>query len=115
MKKFIVFALLMVGSYVWAAGVQKKDGNGNILRGIAPTAFGVSQSTKADITISTASMTAIRVQPNAAVTVKVNGSGTAWPIAQNAIQEYHIPAAVTSLVFSVTSSATATKVYYQSE
>lgn len=116
MKKLVIIAVVLVASlYACGAGVMQKDRNGNIFPDVAPLAFGTASSTKANITLSTSTYARVRLQPSAAVTVTVNGAGASWPIAANAIQTYHIPTATTSLVFAVTSSATKTKLYYQSE
>lgn len=116
MKKLVLIAVILIASlYACGAGVMQKDRNGNVFPDVAPLAFGILSSTKANLTLSTSTYARVRIQPSAAVTVNVNGAGPTWPIAANAIQTYHIATATTSLVFAVTSSATKTKLYYQGE
>jgi hypothetical protein len=113
-KSFIVLALVVFAAVAFAQGPVGKDTDKRQVDGFMPSAFGVLEATKADMTLSTATVHAVRIQPSVAVTVKVNGTGTAWPIAANTVQEYRIPANVTSLVFSAASSAS-NKVYYQTQ
>lgn len=120
MKRIILFALLVIPSIALSAGVMKRDSNRVTFPSIAPTTSGsvVTGASSAGYqtgTIATTTYSRIRVQPNAAVTVKVNGAGTGYPIAQNAIVELGVPASTTSLVFSNASSATGTTIYYQAE
>lgn len=118
MKGFIalgVFGLLCIAvAIAGAQGTVGKDRDKNIVQDFAPTSTEVLSFTKT-ATLDTTTIHAVRVQPAVAVTLKINGEGTGWPIAQNAVQEYRIPANVSSFVFSATSSAAASpnKVYYQ--
>lgn len=119
-KLIIVIALLAVPSVAIAAGVMKRDSNKVTFPSIAPTVIGTKLTGASAAGFQTGSITTttysrIRVQPNAAATVKINGTGIGYPIAQNATLEMAIPSGVTSLLFTNASSATGTTVYYQAE
>jgi len=117
MKRVIAFtcvgALLACGVAL-AQGVIGKDAGKNLVQDFMPASFGLLEATKTDMTLDTSALHAVRVQPSVAVTVKINGTGSAWPIAANTVQEYRIGSGVNSLVFSAPSSAS-NKVYYQAE
>jgi hypothetical protein len=119
MKKLILLALL-IPSIALAGGVMKKDSNKVPFPIIAPTASlalttGASADGYQTGTLNTTTYSRVSLKPNAAVTVKINGTGTGFPIAQNATWEVAIPSAVTSLVFSNASSATGATVNYLAE
>jgi hypothetical protein len=114
MKRLSIL-LVLIPSLALAAGVMKRDNNKVPFPTIAPTVGGEITSTKADVSLATTTYSRVRVQPSAAVSVKINGTGVAWPIAQNATVDFSIPSSTTSLVFSVTSSATAARIRYQAE
>ncbi len=116
MRKYILLFLL-IPVVAYASGAMKLDAMKKPFPAIAPTVFGIFSTTKAAKTFTVSTYARVRVQPSAAVTVKVDGAGVAWPIAANAIQDYCVPSDNTSLVFYVTSSASTakTKVYWQAE
>lgn len=86
-----------------------------------PTAFYTYSTTKAAKTHVTLGKKAVRFKPSADITYKLNGSGTAYPVAANADEgPYGVNAKGTptsSAVFYVTSSASTakTKIYVQEE
>lgn len=115
--KRTVLTLALVLTYAalaYAQGAIGRDRDKNAVQDFMPTTFGLLEATKAAMTLDTTTLHAVRVQPSVAVTVKVNGAGTAWPIAANVVQEYRIPANVSALVFYASSSAS-NKVYYQAQ
>ena len=114
MKTIITLLLVLIAVVAYAAGPIAKDMDKRPVDSFMPSAFGLLEATKANMTLDTSGTNAVRVQPSVAVTVKINGTGTAWPIAANTVQEYRIPANVQALVFSASSSAS-NKVYYQKE
>lgn len=113
------FLLLIIPCVFLGAGVMKKDLAKTALTGLSPTIYGVYSTTKADVTINTTTYSRIKIYPVTAndVTMKINGTGTGWPFTKNTKEEYGIPSGVTSLVFSVTSTASTakSKIYYQAE
>lgn len=109
----LVFSVFVVFN-VWAAGKLGTDTDKRQVYDFMPSVFGTLTATKTDMTLDTSTIHAVRIQPTVAVTLKLNGAGTAWPIAANTVQEYRIPAGVTSYVFSAASSAS-NKVHYQTE
>jgi hypothetical protein len=114
MKRLSIL-LVLIPSLAFAAGVMKKDKNGVVFPTTAPTVGGEVTSTKADVSLDTSTYSRVRVQPTEAVTAKINGTGVVWPIAADTVQEFSIPASVTSITFQVTSSATACRIRYQAE
>lgn len=119
MKKLItvvmaVFAVVCL-SVVAFAGGSHTDGK-NIMQFFAPVRNAPVTHTKADKTYTPTSGTKlVMIQPTAAVTMKINGTGTAYPIAANAefgpigiANRSGAGVTVSSLVFGGASSATKT-------
>jgi len=102
---------------------MKRDANKVTFPSIAPTSVTFTLTSSAASgsagvqrsVISTANYSRVRIQPPAAVTMKINGAGTAWPIAQGAIHDVNIPSGTNSLVFYNASSATGVTVVLQVE
>lgn len=117
MRKLIlvVMAVCLAATAAIAGNVQK-DGNGSLMQVFAPIKSTSVTQTKADKTYTPTSGTKmVMIQPSAAVTVKVNGTGTGYPLAANAnfgpigiATRLGVGTTVSSLVFSGASSATKT-------
>lgn len=125
MHKFKIFLTLMAVfafSAVAYAGNVHRDGAGREMQMFAPAKGTSVTHTKADVTYTpTAGTKAVRFQPSAAVTYKINGTGTAYPVAANANEgpfgiatRTGVGTVVSSIVFSGVSSATKT-IYIQEQ
>jgi hypothetical protein len=124
MKKFMAVLICMTLAIagVALAGNVHKDGNGNILSDIfTPIKNTTTTQTKADKTYTpTAGTKKLRFQPSAAITYKLNGTGTGYPVAANATETIGLATrsgvgtAVTSIAFAGASSATKT-IYIQEQ
>jgi hypothetical protein len=120
MRKLILAAVLaavVIVSGVAFAGNVHRDGEGIAMPDVfAPIRVRTVTQTKADATYTpTAGTKMIKFQPNAAVTYKINGTGTGYPVAANANEgpfglatRTGVGTAVTSLAFAGPSSATKT-------
>lgn len=118
MRKLILAAMvtcLSVAAVAFAGNVHK-DGNSAIMQMFAPIKNNAVTQTKADRTYTpTGGTKAVMIQPDAAVTMKINGTGTGYPIASGATfgpigiaNRTGVGTVVSTLVFSGASSATKT-------
>lgn len=123
MKRSILAALALVALAATAyAGNVHKDGNSTPLQFFAPIKGTSITHTKADQTYTpTAGTKLVRFRSDAAISYKINGTGTAFPIAANTNEgpfgiatRSGVGTAVTSIVFTGISSATKT-VYIQEQ
>lgn len=104
------------------AGNVHKDGRSQIMQIFAPVKGTSITHTKADVTYTpTTGTKAVRFQPDAAVSYKINGTGAAYPVAANANEgpfgiatRIGVGTTVSSIVFSGVSSATKT-IYIQEQ
>jgi len=125
MKSFTVAltlcAMLFVSAVAFAGNIHK-DGNGAAMQVFTPLRNTTVTQTKADVTYTpTAGTKVVRVQPNAAVTYKINGTGAAYPIASGANEgpfgigtRIGAGVKVSTIVFGGASSATKT-IYIQEQ
>jgi hypothetical protein len=131
MKKFNYFTavlavlvlFVLVVATVAFAGNAHRDGKGVVMSDVFTPVRGTSVThTKADVTYTPTSGTKkVRFQPSAAVSYKINGTGTAYPVAANANEgpmgigtRSGVGTAVSSIVFTGISSATKT-IYIQEQ
>jgi len=105
------------------AGNVHKDGKGAVMADIfTPTSNTSLSHTKADVTYTpTSGAKKVRFQPSAAISYKINGTGTAYPVAANANEgpfglgtRTGVGVKVSSIVFTGNSSATKT-IYIQEQ
>jgi hypothetical protein len=118
MKRIIITAVIMLCAATWAiAGNVHRDGNGVAMPDVfAPIKSTAVTQTKADVTYTpTAGTKVIKIQPSAAVTYKINGTGTGYPIGANTNEgpmgiatRTGVGVVVSSIVFSGASSAAKT-------
>jgi hypothetical protein len=115
MKRLIIIAVLMLVAATLAyAGNVHRDGAGIAMPDVFTPIRAVSVThTKADVTYTpTAGTKVIRFQPPKAVTYKINGTGTGYPVAANANEgpigigtRIGVGTVVSSIVFSGATSA----------
>lgn len=108
----IAIGLFLVGTYCLAGG---RIENGMRVDGFAPSYQTIYQSTKADIVIPTTGITKIGLTPSANVTRKIGAEGAGVPHASGVEVVRVVTTSAPNYVFSVTSSATATKIYVETE
>ena len=118
MKKLIFVAVIIFAAATFAiAGNVHRDGAGIAMPDVFAPIKGTSVThTKADVTYTpTAGTKVIRFQPSKAVTYKINGTGTGYPVAANANEgpfgiatRTGVGVVVSNIVFSGASSAVAT-------
>jgi hypothetical protein len=118
MKRLILAVVAVTAFATFAiAGNVHRDGNGVAMPDtFAPTRSISVTQTKADKTYTpTAGTKVIRFQPSAAVTYKINGTGTGYPVASGANEgplgiatRTGAGTVVSSIVFTGASSATKT-------
>jgi len=115
---WVALALSIFAAATAWAGNAHQDGASkpNILQFFAPVRNNFVTQTKADKTYTpTAGTKLIMIQPTAAVTMKINGTGTGFPLAANAdfgpiglATRAGVGVSVSSIVFTGASSATKT-------
>lgn len=120
MKKFSIIGaviLITVVAAVAFAGNVHRDGAGIAMPGVfAPIKGTKVTHTKADVTYTpTAGTKVVRFQPSAAITYKINGTGSGYPVAANVNEgpmgvatRTGVGVVVSSIVFTGISSATKT-------
>jgi hypothetical protein len=118
MKRLIITAVIMLCAATWAiAGNVHRDGAGVAMPDVFAPIKGTSVThTKADVTYTpTAGTKVIRFQAPKAITYKINGTGTGYPVASAANEgpigiatRTGVGVVVSSIVFTGASSASVT-------
>ena len=117
----LILVFLLIPTIAFAAGVMKRDKNGVTFPSIAPTSVTFAKTSSSSTAgtqqavFSVTPYSRVRIQPPAAVTMKVNGTGTAWPIAQGAVHDVNVPSSTSILAFYNASSVTGVTVVLQVE
>lgn len=113
----LLVAVVLAGGMAAYAGNAHRDGKGAVMSDVFTPVRGVSVThTKADVTYTpTPGTKKIRFQPSAAISYKINGTGTGYPVAANANEgplglgtRSGVGTTVSSIAFSGMSSAAKT-------
>lgn len=107
----VLLASLFLSSLAFATGKTKTDLNSKQMQIFSPSVMHTYSATKLAQTHDTTGLIGVRVKPTAAVSMQFNGTGTLYPLAANTPEEFGVGEGVTSVKFTLASSATKTKVH----